>query len=64
LDVLYELSSLYQMRDDADEAISYLKEIYAIDASYRDVGTLLDEYVRQRDGAGTAVEAPDGENPK
>jgi tetratricopeptide (TPR) repeat protein len=63
LEVLYELFRLCQGRGQEDDALAYLKEIYAVDASYRDVGPLLDEHVRQRDAEGTPKQSADGENP-
>jgi tetratricopeptide (TPR) repeat protein len=63
LEVLYDLFRLCLQRDQEEEATSYLKEIYAIDASYRDVGALLDAHVRERDSQAAPQESAGGENP-
>jgi tetratricopeptide (TPR) repeat protein len=60
--VLYELAALYQVLGREEESFGQLKDIYAIDASYRDVGSRLDEYVRIRDAAGVPGVANDSEN--
>ena len=62
LAVLYELAALYQVLGREEESFGQLKDIYAIDASYRDVGSRLDEYVRIRDAAGVPGAANDSEN--
>ena len=62
LAILYELATLYQALGREEESFGQLKEIYAIDASYRDVGSRLDEYVRLRDATGAPSAANDNEN--
>jgi tetratricopeptide (TPR) repeat protein len=63
LRVLYELFLLSKAMGKPEDGVPHLKEIYAVDAAYLDVGALLDEYVRQRDATpppqlGAAAEMP------
>jgi tetratricopeptide (TPR) repeat protein len=62
LAVLYELAALYQVLGREEESFGQLKDIYAIDASYRDVGSRLDEYVRIRDASEVPGAANDSED--
>ncbi len=61
LEILYDLHLLYAGQERQEESVRQLKEIYAQNASYRDVSARLDEYVRQRDAAPPANPANSGE---
>ena len=62
LAVLYELAALFEGCGRGEEAFAQLKEIYASDASYRDVGDRIDAYVRRQDAARGAGQSPEREN--
>jgi len=61
LEILYDLHLLYAAQGRWEESLQQLKEIYAVNASYRDVGTLLDEYVRRRDATASPKPGNEGE---
>lgn len=61
LEILYELHLLYAAQGRREESLRQLKEIYAVNASYQDVGRLLDEYVRRRDAADSPASDDEGE---
>lgn len=61
LEILYDLYRLYAGQERQEDSVRQLKEIYALNASYRDVSARLDEYVRQRDTVGPANPGNSGE---
>ncbi|MCS6770737.1 MAG: hypothetical protein NZ740_01775 [Kiritimatiellae bacterium] len=46
-DVLYELGTLHELLGNRDRALSYFKEIYAVDIGYRDVAAKIESTYRK-----------------
>lgn len=45
-EMLYELASAYERKDEHDKALQALKDLYSIDVNYRDIASRMEQYYK------------------